>query len=72
MMGMSGLLSSLEKFTNDLAEKQANETVLKDSTEVNFAGDAVDNGNGVGFYLFIIASRIIIPIANTGSSKRCV
>ena len=45
LMGMSGLLSSLEKFTNDLAEKQANETAVKESTEINFAGDAVDNGN---------------------------
>ena len=45
LMDMSGLLSSLEKFTNDLAEKQSNETVVKESTENNFAVDAVDNGN---------------------------
>ena len=42
---LSGLLSSLEKFTIDLAERQANETALKDSTEINFAVDALDNGN---------------------------
>ena len=32
LMDLSGLLSSLEKFTIDLAEKQANETTLNDST----------------------------------------
>ena len=45
LMDMSGLLSSLEKFTNDLAEKQANETVVKESTENIFAVDAANNGN---------------------------
>ena len=45
LMDLGGLLSSLEKFTIDLAERQANETALKDSTEINFAVDALDNGN---------------------------
>ena len=45
LMDMSGLLSSLEKFTNDLAEKQANETVVKESTENIFAVDAANDGN---------------------------
>ena len=45
LMDMSGLLSSLEKFTIDLAEKQANGTALKDSTAIKFAVNAVDNGN---------------------------
>ena len=45
LMDLSGLLSSLEKFTIDLAEKQANGTALKDSTAIKFAVNAVDNGN---------------------------